>query len=161
MTELKQIHVGNGIQNKNTTISLPELVEDIKRLGLLLAMETDYLRALDYGNLKALQDEKLKLVYTLEIKKKVIAHNPGVLVDQTPAGLVQLKEVQRILEDIMLENERELYKAREVNRLVVEAIVDVVEEHLDSMRGYQGSRFKVQGAHTRKDMPSLTFNESV
>lgn len=149
------------LANKNTTISLPELVSDIKQLGLLLAMETDYLRDMQVENVKAIQDEKLRLVRKLELQKKLIAYNPGVLIDRTAQGVEELKQAQNLLNGLMAENMRELYKAREVNRLVVDAIVETVEEHLQHNHGYNARGFSDSATGRTQDMPALTLSEMI
>ncbi len=149
------------LANKNATIGLPDLIGDIKQLGLLLAMETDYLRDMQIENVKTVQDEKLRLVRKLELQKKLIAYNPGVLIDRTMRGIEELKQAQHALNAIMVENRQELLKAREINKLVVDAIVEAVEDHLRQTKGYNAGGHADTAIGRPQDMPALTLSEMI
>ncbi len=102
--------------------SLQEMIDDIVALKTLMQQETEYLKKLDMAAVKSLNDTKLRLVKKLELQKALIARNPSLLEDLSIDQKQQLATVHEGFETVIRENFHETLKAREINRVVVEAV---------------------------------------
>ena len=109
------------------------------RLAQVLAEEVDMLEHMRVSDLARLQEEKLSLVRSLETQKQLFALNPRMLGDMDDEQRDYLAQVIGIFEQVLKENHRRLRVARDVNRAMVEAIKETMQDHatrgIYSMRG--------------------------
>ncbi len=98
------------------------------RLAQVLAEEADLLAEMRVREIEGLQKEKMQLLEALETQKKFIDRNPELMAALSDEECLELAQIIEIFQTVMKENHRRLLIAREVNRKVVEAIKEVVQE---------------------------------
>ncbi len=118
------------------SVSLREVIETSMRLYDIIEEETEGLVAQRFEVLGQYQDEKNALLDKLERQKKLIAYNRDVLLPYNDAERRDLEKVSAALERALTENAMQLIKAREVNRMVVQAISDAILREVNGAQGY-------------------------
>jgi flagellar biosynthesis/type III secretory pathway chaperone len=111
-----------------TRVDVESVIALTARLAQVLAEEADLLADMRVRDIESLQKEKLQLLDALEAQKRFLDRNPGVLSDLTDEESLELAQIVEIFQTVMRENHRRLLIAREVNRTVLEAISEAVQD---------------------------------
>lgn len=114
--------------DRQVEINIPDIISLTARLAQILAQEADLLQEMRIKDVAPLQKEKTMLANALEIYKKLIDKDPGMLRAATEEEREDLVTVTQIFDAVLQENYRRLLTAREVNLKVVEAITEAVGE---------------------------------
>ncbi len=125
-----------GRSNEQVELSFSEMILDMNSLKILLEKETMYLKKMEIEDVKNMHDEKNRLIRKLEIQKTLIKRDPSLLKGWNENGIIALKSLSDSLSNIMVENYREVMKAKEVNQWVLEAIVNSVSKYEAKSGGY-------------------------
>jgi hypothetical protein len=98
------------------------------RLAQVLAQEVDLLAEMKVHEIEPLQKEKITLTKALEMQLKRVQKYPELLDSIHPDDRDELRDLISVFEEIKEENYHRLLAAREVNKRVVEAITEAVNE---------------------------------
>jgi hypothetical protein len=131
------------------------LVLLVSRLAQVLGREVDMLESMNIKGLSGLQHEKLALVDALEKQKKLLARRPHLLKELDEEERDNLAELLHIFDMVVQENHNRLLVAKEVNQLVVDAIMDVAHENL------RNGLYNDKGNHASEDALALSFNRAI
>ena len=136
-------------------MSVNDLMNATMRLSDILNEEAELLSAMRYGEIGALQDEKVRLSKLLESYQQLMASDPNFVKN---ADEKTREELLLLTDDLAFgveENFRKVATARAVNQRVMQAIMDVMtEQQRPSTYGRDGQ--SAQGA----DMAlSINLNE--
>jgi hypothetical protein len=137
------------------TIDTDVLTLLISRLAQVLAKEVDLLENMQVQELGKLQPEKCALLDALEKQKKVLARRPALLEHLSDDERSDLAELIELFEAVMHENHNKLLVAKEVNKSVVEAIMDVTAEQMRS------GLYTERGQHAEDSSLALSLNRSI
>ncbi|MBY0356051.1 MAG: hypothetical protein K2Q12_10055 [Rickettsiales bacterium] len=118
----------NAHQATADSVNVETIIVLTARLAQVLAEEADMLADMRIATIDALQREKLLLAGALAKQKKLFERFPHKLHDIDEEERERLEQIIEIFESVMKENYRRLLIAREVNRKVVEAIAEAVNE---------------------------------
>lgn len=144
------------------SVSLREVIETSLRLYDIIEEETEGLIAQRFEVLGRYQDEKNALLDTLERQKKLIAYNRDVLMPYSDAERRDLEKVSAALERALTENAMQLIKAREVNRMVVQAISDAILRQVNGAQGYSRPAMqKNKAAVTAMKVPPMQVDKVI
>ncbi len=147
--ETQHMQTNEGLLDVNVLILL------ISRLAQVLGREVDMLDSMNIKGLSTLQHEKLALVDALEKQKKLIARRPNILNDLTDDMRDNLADLLHIFDAVANENHNRLLVAKEVNQLVVDAIMDTTHENL--RRGL----YNEKGIHAEEKSMALSLNKTI
>jgi hypothetical protein len=139
----------NELQDVNLLILL------VSRLAQLLGREVDMLEKMDIKEVAKLQPEKIALVDALEKQKKLIARRPEILLDLDDDMRDNLVELLQIFDAVVQENHNKLLVAKEVNQIVVDAIMDTAAENL------KGGLYNDKGVHAGENAMALSLNRTI
>lgn len=141
-------------------INLGLIDRRLRRLKEMLELETGYLQARNTQDIAVLYEEKLELIQVLEEQKKLLKENKarGLLNEEEKAKLISFsKEMDKVIEKYG----RELIKAREVNKYVMEAIAMAAQEHFKEVGAYDAKgnegQYKSKGEST---VPPMRVNNT-
>lgn len=118
----------NAHQTSADSVNVENVIVLTARLAQVLAEEADLLANMKISAIEGLQREKMLLAGALEKQKKLFDRFPSKLHDMDYEERERLEQIIEIFDSIMRENYRRLLVAREVNRKVVEAIAEVINE---------------------------------
>jgi hypothetical protein len=127
----------------------------ISRLAQVLGREVDMLEGMNIKGLATLQHEKLALVDALEKQKKLIARRPSILNELSDDMRDNLAELLHIFDAVAHENHNRLLVAKEVNQLVVDAIMDTTHENL------RQGLYNEKGNHAEEKAMALSLNRTI
>lgn len=119
---------------EDTMVDISELIAPdalmavTARLAQLLAEEADLLRDMKIKELDKLKDEKLRLVSAMERQQKLMKENPKIVAAYSAEDKERIMELMKLFRDVRDEGFQRLSVAREVNRIMMQAIHDVVAE---------------------------------
>lgn len=153
--------VAAGAAPLRRQVSLAEMVQDVRELKELLARETGLLRAMRMAEVKALHDEKLRLVRRLEIQRQLIESDPSLLVRDAAVSAAEFRAMQTELSALLRENYREVVKAREVNHRVAQVIAGALTQHSVRAVGYDKRGIGKAPGEFHGTAAALTFNQMV
>jgi hypothetical protein len=142
-------------EEQSSLIDVNVLILLISRLAQVLGREVDMLDTMNIKGLATLQHEKLALVDALEKQKKLIARRPEILNELSDDMRDNLAELLHIFEAVAHENHNRLLVAKEVNQLVVDAIMDTTHENL--RRGL----YNQKGFHAEENSMALSLNKTI
>lgn len=138
------------------TVDVDSVIALTARLAQVLAEEADLLAEMRVREIEGLQKEKLQLLDALEAQKRFLDRNPHLLHAITDEECMELAQMIEIFQTVMKENHRRLLIAREVNRKVVEAISEVVQEAArNGMYDHKGLPERVEGGI------SMSLNQTI
>ena len=140
---------------QDNLVDVNMLILLISRLAQVLGREVDMLEVMDIKGLSSLQHEKIALVDALEKQKKLIARRPEVLNELNDDMRDNLAELLHIFGAVAHENHNRLMVAKEVNQLVVDAIMDTTHENL--RRGL----YNEKGFHAEENSMALSLNKTI
>ncbi|MBN8530426.1 MAG: hypothetical protein J0L97_00990 [Alphaproteobacteria bacterium] len=109
-------------------ISPDALITVTARLAQLLAEEADLLREMKIKELDKLKEEKLRLVNAMERQQKLMKDNPQIAATFSAEDKERIMQVMKLFREVRDEGFHRLTVAREVNRIMMQAIHDVVAE---------------------------------
>jgi hypothetical protein len=142
-------------EGQNNLVDINVLILLISRLAQVLGREVDMLEMMNIKGLASLQHEKLALVDALEKQKKLIARRPEILSELSDDMRDNLAELLHIFGAVAHENHNRLLVAKEVNQLVVDAIMDTTHENL--RRGL----YNEKGFHAEENSMALSLNKTI
>jgi hypothetical protein len=151
----EQLNEQTNDVGQDNLVDVNMLILLISRLAQVLGREVDMLEVMDIKGLSALQHEKIALVDALEKQKKLIARRPEVLNELNDDMRDNLAELLHIFEAVAHENHNRLLVAKEVNQLVVDAIMDTTHENL--RRGL----YNEKGFHAEENSMALSLNKTI
>jgi hypothetical protein len=131
------------------------LVLLVSRLAQVLGREVDMLENMNIKGLSTLQHEKLALVDALEKQKKLLSRRPHLLKELDEEERENLAELLHIFDVVVQENHNRLLVAKEVNQLVVDAIMDVAHENL------RNGLYNDKGNHASENGMALSINRAI
>ena len=151
-----------ALNELNKVVSIRTLIDDLDTLKHMLLKETELLQQRKFKPVREQYDDKQKLIRSLEIRKKVIKHDPSVIVDASPEVLQELKDTQASLQEALEENQEAVLMAREANRIVVKAIADAVNKEVQKEQASYNSSATTNPTDVGRnmEMPSISVNES-
>jgi hypothetical protein len=148
--EIEELSVeGNELQDINLLILL------VSRLAQLLGREVDMLEQMKIKEIAKLQPEKIALVDALEKQKKLIARRPEILYELSDDMRDNLAELLHIFDAVAQENHNKLLVAKEVNQIVVDAIMDTANENL------KNGLYTDKGLHAGENAMALSLNRTI
>jgi hypothetical protein len=132
------VNVSAGVQSSGETYQpdIAALVDDTLALKELLQRETQWLREMKMDNVKAVHEDKLRLLRRLEIQNELIKRDPSALAQRTADQVTYLKALQAEMKVVTQENFAETLKAREINKRVVDVIAGAVNKYENRATGY-------------------------
>ena len=151
----EQIREETNEEGNNALIDVNVLILLISRLAQVLGREVDMLDSMNIKDLATLQHEKVALVDALEKQKKLIARRPSILDELSDDMRDNLAELLHIFDAVAQENHNRLLVAKEVNQLVVDAIMDATHENLK--RGL----YNEKGIHATEKSMALSLNKTI
>jgi hypothetical protein len=151
----EQLNEQTNDVGQDNLVDVNMLILLISRLAQVLGREVDMLEVMDIKGLSALQHEKIALVDALEKQKKLIARRPEVLNELNDDMRDNLAELLHIFGAVAHENHNRLMVAKEVNQLVVDAIMDTTHENL--RRGL----YNEKGFHAEENSMALSLNKTI
>ena len=110
-------------------VDIYELLTVTARLKELLSRETEHLKLMQVAELARLQDEKQRLVKTMEAFQRLIAARPELVRALDEDSRAELAELSYAFQRVVAENMQRVAIARAVNQRVVDAIMEVVREN--------------------------------
>ena len=122
--------------NKKIKTPAQNLIFLLKEMNDLLTKETILLRDFKISEAGSLQERKHELIDMIEEAKKHISLDPKIIAGLTGEEKKELEMVSNYFSEVMLDNYRELRKAREVNRKIVEFIASATSTHYKRSKGY-------------------------
>jgi hypothetical protein len=143
----------DGAENRALDVNV--LVLLVSRLAQVLGREVDMLESMNIKGLSTLQHEKLALVDALEKQKKLLARRPHLLQELDEEERDNLAELLHIFDMVVQENHNRLLVAKEVNQLVVDAIMDVAHENL------RNGLYNDKGTHASERGMALSINRAI
>lgn len=138
------------------SVDVDSVIALTARLAQVLAEEADLLAEMRVREIEGLQKEKLQLLDALEAQKRFLDRNPHLLASINDDECLELAQIIEIFQTVMKENHRRLLIAREVNRKVVEAISEVVQDAAkNGMYDNKGLPERVEGGI------SMSLNQTI
>ncbi len=140
--------------SNGTGLETSELVRNfiMKSEGLqrILEKETEYFRQMKTKQAEMLIEAKLELISEIEEIKAGLIGNPDVIVALPASEKQRLKAANASLMAAAEDNYSETLKAKEVNKLILEAIADAVNhsKRVDGAYGDKGTAYKVNDEAT-------------
>ena len=149
--------------NMETTIfSFSELVDLTRRLGAIINEETNLLRQMKVSSIKDLQIEKHKIAALLENQQRALKGNPAARSALTEAEKETLRYIAGDFDAILQNYQRELFKAQQVNQLIIDRINDTVKQHVEKDRTYNARGTKHNtGMELARNTPAIKFNQNI
>ena len=121
------------------TTQIETLITVTSRLIGVLDQEIEMLRAMEVGEIEALQDEKQALIVAYEECVRAVAANPAALEAMDASLRAELSELARRFDSTLAENARALHAVRESHDRLLKSIVDAVAESRTRQKGYSAS----------------------
>lgn len=137
-------------------INMENVMALVARLAQILALEVDYLSRMEVKQLASTENEKKWLTKAIELQLKRVQKFPHILQEITDEERADFAELVAVFDEIKYENYRRLMAAKEVNKTVVNAITEVVNEH-----NRKPSYDRTGIPERKKDSISITVNEKV
>lgn len=144
--------------------TMEEMVNDTLALKALLIRENGALKSMDISTVRALHDEKLRLVRKLELQKELLTHHPALLQGVTLVQKARLQAASDGMEKVMKENFYATLKAREINQCVAQAFSREVRKHEQRATGYNRHGITARGTSPYGGgdaSPSIALNQMI
>ena len=141
-------------------VDLELITKSLKRLKEIIAQETVYLRENKIKAIDGLYHEKLTLLQNLENQKKLLKLKSSPL-DRNSELAQHLIKLGKEIDSTLQVYGKELIKAREVNKCVMNAITQALEEHFKKVGSYNAkgrdSQYLPKG---ESSVPPMRVNET-
>lgn len=143
----------------NNEFNFALLVELTTKLTGLINQETESLKVMRISEIAAIQDEKNSVASSLEKQQAALRSDPAVRNSLTEEQKAELKASAVKFDEAIQSYQQELFKARKVNELVINKMVEIVKEHVVKNRSYgrNGSQ-NISGTELAKNTPALKYN---
>ena len=164
--DIVEIKENSEIQRVSDTVSLKTAISDIGDLIEILYRETTLLNQANFAESNLLMDDKNRLISRIELFKNIMIKNPAIVIDKTEENISEFKKLGSILDDAAKLNFREVMKAREVNKRVVEAVSKVLEKRESPANLYNKKGIVFEGLDGKKvgysgKPNAIAFNQTV
>ncbi len=154
----------SGSESRNdTVVDMASIVNDMLALKMLLENETEWLKAMQVDKVAEVHDEKIRLIRRLEIQKDLVSRDPSLISQINAEERHYLKELQSEIDNVVHSNFIEVFKAREINRRVVETISQAVCEHEKRASGYDGggAAYDGSGKSASDEAYAVTLSQTI
>jgi hypothetical protein len=152
----------NQTNIETTIFSFSELVDLTSRLGAIINEETNLLRQMKVSSIKDLQIEKHKIAALLEKQQRALKGNPAIRSALTEAEKETLRYIAGDFDAILQTYQRELFKAQQVNQIIIDRINDTVKQHVEKERTYNARGVKHNsGMELARNTPAIKFNQNI
>jgi hypothetical protein len=145
-----------NVTNEPAKFLLEEFYVKAERLQRILEKETEYFRRMKMKRAENLFGAKENLIDDLKGLKEQISLIKDHLKSLPEEEKDKIRELEASLTSAAEQNLKEAFKAREVNKLIVEAIADAVSRQQSEMRYGEGGNFET---YSYGNSP-LTINQS-
>lgn len=143
-------------------VDIDTVVAAVRELKDVVAEETVMLADMQLAQVENLQEKKSVLIDQLEASTRLVQADKAALIPPSAGQERQLREAQEDLQEVMTENILQLTKAREVNRMMVDAIVDAVSRQVNGATGYNGQGGDQHGViRAEGAVPPMQLNEEI
>lgn len=152
----------NNMSYAKPQFSLTELLVLTRRLTQLVIEEASLLKQMKVSEVASIQIEKNAVATVLEKQQKLLRENAELRASLTDSDKAALKEVAVEFDSAIQNYQRELFKARKVNELVIGKMVDALQEHVNKNRAYNKNGNKsMDGTELANNTPAIKFNAQV
>ncbi len=143
-------------------VELDQVIAAVHRLKDVMAEETAMLADMQLDQVDVLQAQKIALIDQLEMSKRLVEEDRETLSPPSAGQERRLREAQEDLQNVMTENILQLTKAKEVNRMMVDAIVEAVSRQVNGATGYNGKGGDQHGViRPEGAVPPMQLNEEI
>jgi len=148
--------------NVDMSLNFSGIVNDVKKLREILLKENELLKKMKVKEIGEIHEEKVRLIRRLEISKQLVRKNPSLMNERRDEEINEFIEISADLDQIVGENYREVLKAKEVNKRVVEAIFHAVVDNQGNTLGYNKQGFSGAAAQmNNRYTPAITIDKAV
>jgi hypothetical protein len=135
----------NALQSNEKLLN--DFLNKSEGLQRILEKETEYFRDMKMKQAEVLIETKLNLIDELEVIKNTLTSNPAILKSIPESEKNKIKKANKSLMDAAEDNYNETLKAKEVNKLILEAISEAVNDskRIDGAYGDKGNAYKSDG----------------
>ncbi len=119
--------------------SVNDLIAVTGRLVEVMKREIQILKTMDLEELKALQGDKQGLADVYEKRVRALSGDPEAFGAVEPVLRDELRATTEEFHTVAGRNQRALAAARQVNRKVIEAVVDAIQDKAAETNVYQSS----------------------
>ena len=126
----------------------------------ILEEEIALLKRMKLTQIQKFYDDKIAITSILETYKEIIVQNPEVLESIPDRTRKQLREEAARFELLAAEDGKQMLRAKEVHRLVMEAVKRAVEQKVAQSTGYNKRGVVYAGENNAYVTPSVSVNEN-
>ncbi len=142
-------------------LQLADIIATTARLGEILNEETGLLKTRRFKEIEVLQEEKGQLIELLEQLKSRARNGQVSYQGDSKEDREDFGRLVGAMDDVMREHYYELTKARDINRILVEAISFAVAEELAKGRRYGAKGSEETFSAKRNAAVALTVDKKI
>ena len=129
------------------------------KLTGLMNKETQAMKLMRISEIALLQQEKNEIAAALEKQQFALRSNQENRADLTEEQKTLLKQAAVEFDTAIQSYQEELYKAKKVNEMVINKIVEIVKDHIMKNRSYGANGAKsLSGTELAQNTPALKYN---
>lgn len=132
-----------------------------RQLSSLLTKEIALLNDMKIVKIHELYDEKMALAEVLEGYRDIIKNNPDILKSIPQRTLDEMRTEATKFEKLIEEDNKQITRAKEVHKLVMEAVKKTLEKNLVMRSGYNKKGVVDIGYPGSYATPPVSVNENI
>jgi hypothetical protein len=139
-----------------------ELVELTRSLSNIITEETALLSQMKISAIRELQVTKHQIAAALEKQQRALKGNPEVRAALTEAEKETLRYIAGNFDATLQNYQRELFKAQQVNQIIIDKINDTMKQHVEKNRTYNATGMKHNtGMELARNTPAIKYNQNI
>ena len=132
----------------------------IRKLSGILAKEVELLKQMKITEIHIFYNEKIELSARIEGYKEILSANPELLNSIPPKILYAIQTEAAVFEGLVKEDQAQIVRAKEVHKLVMEAVRVTLQKNRAKSSGYNKEGIVNTGSKGLGPTPSVSVNEN-
>jgi hypothetical protein len=133
----------------------------VRKLSFILAEESSLLKDMKITKIHKFYNDKIELTAILENYKAILIQNPQLLNGFSKRTLQQIRDEMSKFDVLVTENTKEIIRAKEVHRLVMEALRKTLEKNTVKSIGYNKKGLISTESNGVYFTPPVSINEDI
>lgn len=151
----------SNIDVKNIEFDPNNIIVLTRKISAILESEIALLKKMKLAEIHQFYDEKIAIASILEGYKELISQNEGILDAIPERTRHQLKQELERFEALAEEDGKQIRRAQEVHKLVMEAVKTALEKNTMMSMGYTNKGTIGIGGSTSYVTPPVSVNENI
>jgi hypothetical protein len=149
------------LSNDNVSFNPSEMIAVTRQLSNLLSREIAMLNDMQIAKIHELYEEKMELASILEGYRDVLKNNPEILDSIPKRTLDEMRSEATKFEQLIEEDNKQITRAKEVHKLVMEAVKKTLEKNMVMSSGYNKRGVVDLGYPGTYLTPPVSVNENI